>query len=135
FSSRRRHTRSKRDWSSDVCSSDLANGAERRFRPAAEIGDAERPILDLLARPVPLVGPGEHECPGAAAGKGRPDLPLETARLRQLAVAERIETDLAENHRPIGGDVVQAGEVGFKRRLPFEVDVVADEIKERQLEI
>src|SRR5699024_7915166 len=24
FSSRRRHTRSKRDWSSDVCSSDLA---------------------------------------------------------------------------------------------------------------
>src|SRR5699024_11720290 len=26
FSSRRRHTRSKRDWSSDVCSSDLASG-------------------------------------------------------------------------------------------------------------
>src|SRR5437868_15289335 len=25
FSSRRRHTRSKRDWSSDVCSSDLTN--------------------------------------------------------------------------------------------------------------
>src|SRR2546421_10875854 len=25
FSSRRRHTRSDRDWSSDVCSSDLAN--------------------------------------------------------------------------------------------------------------
>src|SRR5699024_11309454 len=26
FSSRRRHTRSKRDWSSDVCSSDLVLG-------------------------------------------------------------------------------------------------------------
>src|SRR5699024_12099862 len=26
FSSRRRHTRSKRDWSSDVCSSDLSLG-------------------------------------------------------------------------------------------------------------
>src|SRR5699024_4988154 len=26
FSSRRRHTRSKRDWSSDVCSSDLHGG-------------------------------------------------------------------------------------------------------------
>src|SRR5699024_11780446 len=26
FSSRRRHTRSKRDWSSDVCSSDLLSG-------------------------------------------------------------------------------------------------------------
>src|SRR5438067_76895 len=33
FSSRRRHTRSKRDWSSDVCSSDLPSQARRR--PAA----------------------------------------------------------------------------------------------------
>src|SRR5207249_6094992 len=29
FSSRRRHTRSKRDWSSDVCSSDLATLPQR----------------------------------------------------------------------------------------------------------
>src|SRR5207249_8467862 len=29
FSSKRRHTRSKRDWSSDVCSSDLMGGAPR----------------------------------------------------------------------------------------------------------
>src|SRR5207249_7173510 len=29
FSSRRRHTRSKRDWSSDVCSSDLIVAGER----------------------------------------------------------------------------------------------------------
>src|SRR2546422_903557 len=30
FSSRRRHTRCSRDWSSDVCSSDLAGPAEAR---------------------------------------------------------------------------------------------------------
>src|SRR2546422_3099935 len=30
FSSRRRHTRCSRDWSSDVCSSDLVKGSERR---------------------------------------------------------------------------------------------------------
>src|SRR5699024_11560227 len=30
FSSRRRHTRSKRDWSSDVCSSDLAGMNAKR---------------------------------------------------------------------------------------------------------
>src|SRR5690606_39507361 len=29
FSSRRRHTRFSRDWSSDVCSSDLRNGPAR----------------------------------------------------------------------------------------------------------
>src|SRR6266536_4959831 len=34
FSSRRRHTRSTRDWSSDVCSSDLA--AEAGIDPPAE---------------------------------------------------------------------------------------------------
>src|SRR6266513_3531632 len=48
FSSRRRHTRSKRDWSSDVCSSDLVFDAEsdmagagctvRRNRPAGHRG-------------------------------------------------------------------------------------------------
>src|SRR6266513_3969362 len=35
FSSRRRHTRSKRDWSSDVCSSDLRNGARAEDLRAA----------------------------------------------------------------------------------------------------
>src|SRR5207249_8998528 len=45
FSSRRRHTRSKRDWSSDVCSSDLGFaklGAvaahEKAVRAAVEVG-------------------------------------------------------------------------------------------------
>src|SRR5699024_12008030 len=48
FSSRRRHTRSKRDWSSDVCSSDLPAPKVR----SAGIGDrvgffATRAILRL----------------------------------------------------------------------------------------
>src|SRR2546422_4053671 len=33
FSSRRRHTRCSRDWSSDVCSSDLEPPRDRHFRP------------------------------------------------------------------------------------------------------
>src|SRR6266508_5194971 len=37
FSSRRRHTRLPRDWSSDVCSSDL----ERTLMLEAEVSDAE----------------------------------------------------------------------------------------------
>src|SRR5690349_21885055 len=36
FSSRRRHTRSLRDWSSDVCSSDLAGGVGGRAGLAIE---------------------------------------------------------------------------------------------------
>src|SRR5207253_3699673 len=34
FSSRRRHTRWPRDWSSDVCSSDLPSGDDAGFVPA-----------------------------------------------------------------------------------------------------
>src|SRR5699024_11844880 len=37
FSSRRRHTRSKRDWSSDVCSSDL-DFIEKQFEPDGFLG-------------------------------------------------------------------------------------------------
>src|SRR5216683_905446 len=36
FSSRRRHTRSDRDWSSDVCSSDLAGRSNVTGFPASE---------------------------------------------------------------------------------------------------
>src|SRR5216683_6254514 len=40
FSSRRRHTRSDRDWSSDVCSSDLINRARANARKAEAEGEA-----------------------------------------------------------------------------------------------
>src|SRR5699024_11559874 len=38
FSSRRRHTISKRDWSSDVCSSDLERNNRTKVRNAARRG-------------------------------------------------------------------------------------------------
>src|SRR5699024_11334026 len=39
--SRRRHTRSKRDWSSDVCSSDLPSGPNNELRIYfANLGDS-----------------------------------------------------------------------------------------------
>src|SRR5690606_40896227 len=40
FSSRRRHTRFSRDWSSDVCSSDLSGHRERNERMSGSICDA-----------------------------------------------------------------------------------------------
>src|SRR5207249_8550922 len=48
FSSRRRHTRSKRDWSSDVCSSDLVS--------------KEPPPAPARPHPRPPGGPGVRAC-------------------------------------------------------------------------
>src|SRR5207249_7646904 len=45
FSSRRRHTRSKRDWSSDVCSSDLLSTDRRTEAQAGGI-----PLLYSLTK-------------------------------------------------------------------------------------
>src|SRR2546422_8627778 len=42
FSSRRRHTRCSRDWSSDVCSSDLAGAAGRAGARAVPLMAHER---------------------------------------------------------------------------------------------
>src|SRR6266513_5175213 len=69
FSSRRRHTRSKRDWSSDVCSSDLRPDADfaeqrrqRHARPLARAGEA----VDELRREIgPNVAIAGAAVPGA----------------------------------------------------------------------
>ena len=57
FSSRRRHTRCSRDWSSDVCSSDLVrtvvylrdiNDAAPVAKAHSEVFDAIRPASSLI---------------------------------------------------------------------------------------
>src|SRR5699024_11863667 len=49
FSSRRRHTRSKRDWSSDVCSSDLSLGLVKGDKVAVM-------MPNILQYPIVMLG-------------------------------------------------------------------------------
>src|SRR5207249_9420276 len=59
FSSRRRHTRSKRDWSSDVCSSDLVSRRTRRQRARRRSCDLQlRGGRGTLTRPLVKPNPG-----------------------------------------------------------------------------
>src|SRR5690606_41210590 len=105
-SSRRRHTRFSRDWSSDVCSSDLLDPAPPRRGPALRSAaalptdlspaDAASRLLeirrrDALARLVAHTGaaPVAAELFGAVAVS-----PDEQARLEESAVAT-----VAEFHR------------------------------------
>src|SRR5690606_40995388 len=79
FSSRRRHTRFSRDWSSDVCSSDLIGenrgqspisrklGSEPSFR---KLGS--EPFFKVAsARGLPRVTPRSRTSPSAAAARAR----------------------------------------------------------------
>src|SRR5690349_25017958 len=50
FSSRRRHTRSLRDWSSDVCSSDLWREAGHQAEPRVSVSRSIMPITTDLDR-------------------------------------------------------------------------------------
>src|SRR5699024_12216083 len=88
-SSRRRHTRSKRDWSSDVCSSDLAHYVKKEKITAAAVSGA--PVVALCGKvwspnrdpskyPVcpackeiyeSLTGGGSGKDSGRGSGKGR----------------------------------------------------------------
>src|SRR5690348_17777329 len=50
FSSRRRHTRWTGDWSSDVCSSDLAHPMQRVVQPNDEIRRGHLCVIGGIAR-------------------------------------------------------------------------------------
>src|SRR5699024_12227298 len=65
FSSRRRHTRSKRDWSSDVCSSDLVVLAAQRVHAdaaAADIAGRHREVgdCDYRGRALAVLGDAQR---------------------------------------------------------------------------
>src|SRR6266536_4566645 len=54
FSSRRRHTRSTRDWSSDVCSSDLVSGYKIGFNGGLQLLNATGVTASTGAGSTPL---------------------------------------------------------------------------------
>src|SRR5699024_12009868 len=55
FSSRRRHTRSKRDWSSDVCSSDLnyERIAQLMVYALSKVNTIKQPLTNFVIGPSP----------------------------------------------------------------------------------
>src|SRR5437762_11216805 len=72
FSSRRRHTSYIGDWSSDVCSSDLAALASGRYLPSSNSDDLANFDVAVISVPTPL-------------REGAPDLAHIEAAARTLA--------------------------------------------------
>src|SRR5690606_40716626 len=96
FSSRRRHTRFSRDWSSDVCSSDLPKSAEAagetpRFLPALVCSPTMELGIDISAlnvvylRNVPPTPANYVQRAGRAGRSGQ-------ARSEERRVGEGVES-------------------------------------------
>src|SRR5690606_39983766 len=89
FSSRRRHTRFSRDWSSDVCSSDLPAAPPRR---AARRG-RRRPPAVRSRRPAVRSRPRTPRTRRPAAATPTTRLPAEANPNRRPATAARATAD------------------------------------------
>src|SRR5262245_64642851 len=84
FSSRRRHTRCLSDWSSDVCSSDLA-AAEGHPAGVMDISFALQALsAEALARRAGELEPGVHAVPE--------EVDREVAALKLASLGIRIDT-------------------------------------------
>src|SRR2546429_6339184 len=106
FSSRRRHTRCSRDWSSDVCSSDLA-GKAIRGQGKARIN--RQRFLEFVA--------GLLELPQILKGPPKCVVRLERIRLRAEDDAQFVSSSLwrvilQERKRKLVADFVPIGAAG-----------------------
>src|SRR5690349_22158012 len=90
FSSRRRHTRSLRDWSSDVCSSDLI----LRVRRGTRVGHRSCRSRPLAAQPFPARHTGDMDKGYSLVTGANRGLGLEFAR--QLLARGRSEEHTSE---------------------------------------
>src|SRR5690606_39502636 len=91
FSSRRRHTRFSRDWSSDVCSSDLEVPNRYRLNPRPSGRGARQPVVVGSS---PTVLNRERSSIGRAPAAGG----FSQAYLKKLRELDRKSTRLNSSH-------------------------------------
>src|SRR3989449_6714466 len=106
FSSRRRHTRCSRDWSSDVCSSDLP---PFKRRIALVLGNRQQLVWDLPPEETFLLNRAIYDIPAGDYRERLAELVtlLELGDVlqkpvRQLSLGERMKCELVASllHRP-----------------------------------
>src|SRR5205823_7321191 len=112
---------------------DVEGWASRTIRP----GETEAPALDRLVAHRPLVGPGEDARARHTPLESRVELPIEHARLTELAGGTLlgVEANLTEHERPVTGEVLQPGQVATEVRLPFEEHVEGEEVERVEREV
>src|SRR3989449_8197686 len=91
FSSRRRHTRCSRDWSSDVCSSDLFLRSLRILRDAVSLGGVESLACHPRTTTHSELSPEDLELAGITDGLVRISVGVEDWRDLQRDIREALD--------------------------------------------
>src|ERR1051325_4992190 len=110
-------------------SEELLNFFEGGLWFAIKCGQAERPIGNLIAAAIPIVGEAIQNDSGESAAKGGFNLPRQNFRLRFFAFANGVDACFPENERLGIGDHLQAIEIIFERLLVVQINVEAVEIE------
>src|SRR5699024_12076564 len=93
----RRHTRSKRDWSSDVCSSDLSPSQHRSkpkapstpaFSKPSSMPKTTKPVVRCKTKPKPSSPPSTHKYPKSVI-----DIRTRFDRCKSRSEERRVGTD------------------------------------------
>src|SRR6202021_1385263 len=118
FSSRRRHTRYWRDWSSDVCSSDLGGMLMTvKFQSAPPLDEVRSTLSKVLANP-PSVQTFETNSNEIAIGtEGSDDATL--AKNRQLVLDTLAKTFGHPDNGKLDLNNASAGQVADRLRDPL----------------
>src|SRR3712207_3859548 len=133
FSSRRRHTRYWRDWSSDVCSSDLELGLNRNDSPAEPVRIHTAVLAGLLSH----VGLADlREQPSSTRRRGRPG-PQEYLGARGTRFAISPGSSLARTPPPlvVAAELVETSRLWARTVGPItaeQVEEVGQHLLKRQ---
>ena len=104
----------------------LPDRRERLLGLAVAVDQAEGPVVDVEAAPVPLVRPGEHE----HARRSRRAKAVRTCQSSARACASsllrrRVEAGLGHDQRAVAGDVLEPRQVGLELAARLEEHVEA----------
>src|SRR5690606_16044027 len=133
FSSRRRHTRFSRDWSSDVCSSDLVLDRAREVLSASGKVPSEeetlvRALEDLLEKRDPMrkaARAAQRKVASTAVPKSNltavPKSNLTAVPKSNLTAVPKSKVTIDRKHNPARSAVIQTSQEKIRRGVPAAI--------------
>jgi hypothetical protein len=113
----------------------FAHRLQRGLGAPQAVGEPEVPLGDVVPAAMPFVRPAEDERPGTSGRERGANLPAQRVRLGEQAVPLRVEAHLAQQQRPVAGQVLEPRQIRVETLARLEVDVEAHEVQEWQVEV